>query len=352
MKKKFLPILLIIICLTVYINLLGIQNYEFMQTVNATTKRYVNPIGRTIGLKLYTDGVLVVGMSEIQGIDKQSYKPYENSGIEEGDMIIEIENKAVTCTADLIKNVNASLGKNVEISYIREGELYKTNILPTQTSMNEYKLGLWVRDAAAGVGTVSFYDPETGMFAALGHGILDIDTEKIVNISSGEVVTSNIISIIKGQKGKTGEIRGSIERGKKLGTVYENTEFGIFGELSSEAMSKIKQNKELEILPRGEIETGSAKIICTVENNKQEEFEIEIEKVFRNNNINNKSMLIRVTDERLIDKTGGIIQGMSGSPIIQNGKFVGAITHVMVNDPTIGYGVFADMMLKEMREVK
>lgn len=321
-------------------------------TVNVIPNKVVIPGGETIGLKLYTDGVLVVGMSEIQGIDKQSYKPYENSGIEEGDMIIEIENKAVTCTADLIKNVNASLGKNVEISYIREGELYKTNILPTQTSTNEYKLGLWVRDAAAGVGTVSFYDPETGMFAALGHGILDIDTEKIVNISSGEVVTSNIISIIKGQKGKSGEIRGSIERGKKLGTVYENTEFGIFGELSSEAMSKIKQNKELEILPRGEIETGSAKIICTVENNKQEEFEIEIEKVFRNNNINNKSMLIRVTDERLIDKTGGIIQGMSGSPIIQNGKFVGAITHVMVNDPTIGYGVFADMMLKEMREVK
>lgn len=321
-------------------------------TVNVIPNKVVIPGGETIGLKLYTDGVLVVGMSEIQGIDKQSYKPYENSGIEEGDMIIEIENKAVTCTADLIKNVNASLGKNVEISYIREGELYKTNILPTQTSTNEYKLGLWVRDAAAGVGTVSFYDPETGMFAALGHGILDIDTEKIVNISSGEVVTSNIISIIKGQKGKPGEIRGSIERGKKLGTVYENTEFGIFGELSSEAMSKIKQNKELEILPRGEIETGSAKIICTVENNKQEEFEIEIEKVFRNNNINNKSMLIRVTDERLIDKTGGIIQGMSGSPIIQNGKFVGAITHVMVNDPTIGYGVFADMMLKEMREVK
>ena len=321
-------------------------------TVNVIPNKVVIPGGETIGLKLYTDGVLVVGMSEIQGIDKQSYKPYENSGIEEGDMIIEIENKAVTCTADLIKNVNASLGKNVEISYIREGELYKTNILPTQTSTNEYKLGLWVRDAAAGVGTVSFYDPETGMFAALGHGILDIDTEKIVNISSGEVVTSNIISIIKGQKGKPGEIRGSIERGKKLGTVYENTEFGIFGELSSEAMSKIKQNKELEILSRGEIETGSAKIICTVENNKQEEFEIEIEKVFRNNNINNKSMLIRVTDERLIDKTGGIIQGMSGSPIIQNGKFVGAITHVMVNDPTIGYGVFADMMLKEMREVK
>lgn len=321
-------------------------------TVNVIPNKVVIPGGETIGLKLYTNGVLVVGMSEIEGIDKQSYKPYENSGIEEGDMIVGIENEAVTCTADLIKNVNASLGKNLEISYIREGEMYKTNILPTQTSINEYKLGLWVRDAAAGVGTVSFYDPETGMFAALGHGILDIDTEKIVNISSGEVVTSNIISIVKGQKGRPGEIRGSIEKGKQIGTVYENTEFGIFGKLNSETISKVKQNKEIEILPRAEIETGRAKIICTVENNRQEEYDIEIEKVFRNNNVNNKSMLIKVTDERLIEKTGGIIQGMSGSPIIQNGKFVGAITHVMVNDPTIGYGVFADMMLKQMREVK
>lgn len=265
-------------------------------------------------------------------------------------MIVKIDNKAITCTADLIEEVNNSFGHNLEISYIREGNIYNTNIIPTQTDSNEYKLGLWVRDAAAGVGTVTFYEPETGMFAALGHGILDVDTEKIINISSGEVVTSNIISITKGQKGKPGEIRGSIENGKTIGTVYNNTEFGIFGKLNNTSMNMINNAKELQILPRTEVETGKAKIICTIENNKQEEYDIEIEKIYKNNNEDNKSMIIKVTDERLIEKTGGIIQGMSGSPIIQNGKFVGAVTHVMVNDPTVGYGVFADMMIKQMHE--
>lgn len=319
-------------------------------TVNVIPNKVVIPGGETIGLKLYTNGVLVVGMSEIEGIDNEKYKPYENSGIEEGDMIVKIDNKAITCTADLIDKVNNSFGHNLEISYIREGNIYNTNIIPTQTDNNEYKLGLWVRDAAAGVGTVTFYEPETGMFAALGHGILDVDTEKIINISSGEVVTSNIISITKGQKGKPGEIRGSIENGKTIGTVYNNTEFGIFGKLNNTAMNMIDNAKELQILPRTEVETGKAKIICTIENNKQEEYDIEIEKIYKNNNEDNKSMIIKVTDERLIEKTGGIIQGMSGSPIIQNGKFVGAVTHVMVNDPKVGYGVFADMMIKQMHE--
>lgn len=319
-------------------------------TVNVIPNKVVIPGGETIGLKLYTNGVLVVGMSEIEGIDNEKYKPYENSGIEEGDMIVKIDNKAITCTADLIEEVNNSFGHNLEISYIREGNIYNTNIIPTQTDSNEYKLGLWVRDAAAGVGTVTFYEPETGMFAALGHGILDVDTEKIINISSGEVVTSNIISITKGQKGKPGEIRGSIENGKTIGTVYNNTEFGIFGKLNNTSMNMINNAKELQILPRTEVETGKAKIICTIENNKQEEYDIEIEKIYKNNNEDNKSMIIKVTDERLIEKTGGIIQGMSGSPIIQNGKLVGAVTHVMVNDPTVGYGVFADMMIKQMHE--
>lgn len=290
-------------------------------------------------------------MTEIEGIDNEKYKPYENSGIEEGDMIVKIDDKAITCTADMITEVNKSLGNNIEISYIREGNMYETNIVPTKTENNQYKIGLWVRDAAAGVGTVSFYEPETGMFAALGHGIIDVDTEKIINISSGEVVTSNIVSINKGQKGKPGEIRGTIENGKTIGKVYNNTQYGIFGKLNNNYISQLKNQTELEILPRTEVETGKAKIICTLENNNQQEYEIEIQKINRNNSTDNKSMIIKVTDEKLIEKTGGIIQGMSGSPIIQNGKFVGAVTHVMVNDPTVGYAVFADMMLKQMREV-
>lgn len=199
---------------------------------------------------------------------------------------------------------------------------------------------------------MSFYEPDTGSFVALGHGILDVDTEKIINIARGELVTSNILSIVKGEKGKPGEIRGSIENGKTIGTVYKNSPFGIYGKLNNISSLGMDNTKEMEVMPRTEVKEGEAKIICTLENNQPKEYEIEIEKILINNHSDNKSMVIKVTDSTLIEKTGGIIQGMSGSPIIQDGKFVGAVTHVMINDPTMGYGVFADMMLKQMSETK
>lgn len=277
-------------------------------TVNVIPKTVVVPVGNTIGLKLYTSGVLVVGMSEIEGEDKNKYKPYQDSGIEEGDMIVQIGEKTVTCTTDLIKEVNNSKGKEIEVKYVREGTAYTTNISPTKTGESEYKLGLWVRDAAAGVGTISFYEPSSGMFAALGHGILDVDTEQLINISKGEAVTSNILSITKGQKGKPGEIKGSIENGKTIGEVYKNTPFGIYGKVNSISALGIDTSKTMEVLTRNEIKTGPATIMCTLENGKTEEYDIEIEKVFKNNNSDNKSMLVKITDEELLNKTGGIIQ--------------------------------------------
>lgn len=215
-----------------------------------------------------------------------------------------------------------AIGNNIEIKYVRDGEEYSTNLNPAKTKENEYKLGLWVRDAAAGVGTITFYEPETKNFAALGHGIIDIDTSKLINISKGELVTSKIISIVKGENGKPGEIKGSIENGTSCGEIYENTPFGIYGKIRNTAALGINKQDTIEVANRDEIKTGEAKIISTLENGKKQEYEIKIEKIYYNNNTNNKSMLIKVTDEELIQKTGGIIQGMSGSPIIQNGKFI------------------------------
>lgn len=322
-------------------------------TVNVIPKSVVIPGGEVIGLKLYTNGVLVVGMSEIEGEDKNKYKPYQNSGIEEGDRIIAVNNETITCTADLVKEVNESKGEQVEIKYVRGEEEKVTSLSPTKTSQSEYKLGLWVRDAAAGVGTVTFYEPESKTFAALGHGIVDVDTGKIVEIARGELVTSNILSIRKGEKGNPGEIRGSIENGKTVGEVYKNTSLGIFGTLKNPSTIGINLNNTVEVLGRNEVKTGPAKIRCTLENGKEaEEYDIEIQKIYTNNQEDNKSMIIKITDEKLLEKTGGIVQGMSGSPIMQDGKFVGAVTHVLVNDPTMGYGVFADMMLKEMKKVE
>lgn len=320
--------------------------------VSIIPKTTVIPVGATIGLKLYTDGVLVVGMSEVENSKQEKVKPYEESKIQEGDRIIDVNGNAITCTSDLVESVNNSQGKSVQIKYVRENELYCEDMLPAKTNENEYKLGLWVRDAAAGVGTLTFYEPSTKNFAALGHGIIDVDTGKLVTISNGDITSANILSIAKGEKGEPGEIRGSLANQNSIGKVAKNTKFGIYGALSNTISLNVGRENEVPVAMREEIKIGKAKIICTLENNKREEYEIEIQKIFINNNSDNKSMIIKITDDRLLEKTGGIIQGMSGSPIIQNGKFVGAVTHVLVNNPSMGYGIFADLMIKQMKEVK
>lgn len=271
-------------------------------SVNIIPKIKVVPLGNSIGLKLYTEGVLVVGMTEING-----KKPYENTGIKEGDRIISINNSKISNTEDLVETVNSSKGKEITIKYVRNEIEETTNIIPAQTEERDYKLGLWVRDAAAGVGTATFYVPSTGMFASLGHGITDIDTEELITISNGELVTTDIVSIQKGEKGKPGEIKGSIEGSNKIGDVYKNTSLGIFGKLTNKSRLKITE-KEMEILNRNEIKTGKAQIICELEKGKKEYYDIEIKKIYTNNQKDNKSMLIKVTDEKLLDKTGGIIR--------------------------------------------
>lgn len=318
--------------------------------VNVIPKTMVVPLGNAIGMKLYTKGVLVVGMSQIETDKNEKKKPYENSGIEQGDTILEINNNIVGNTEELIKEVENSKGNTINIKYLRDDKTMQTDITPVK-SKNTYKIGLWVRDAAAGVGTLTFYEPSTNLFMALGHGISDIDTEEIVNIANGELVTANIVSITKGRKGYPGEIRGTIDEGKTIGTIYKNTNFGVYGMVKNKNYLEADLTQEMEVAPRNEIKEGKAQIICQLENSAKKKYDIEIEKVYINNNQNNKSMLIKITDKELLEKTGGIIQGMSGAPIIQEGKFVGAVTNVLVNDPTQGYGVFADIMIKEMRSI-
>ena len=214
--------------------------------VNVIPKTKVIPMGNLIGAKLYTSGVLVVGMSEIQGQDLKKYKPYENSGIEEGDMIVEMDSKKIANTNELVETVNKSYGKEIQIKYIRNDETITTSIQPVKSESNEYKLGLWVRDAAAGVGTLTFYEPSTGKFAALGHGIVDVDTGGILNIANGELVTSNLIAIQKGEKGKPGEIKGSIDSGVTIGEISKNTNFGVFGLVSNKTNLNLKMQKNMK----------------------------------------------------------------------------------------------------------
>lgn len=315
--------------------------------IDTIPKTKVIPLGNTIGLKLYTSGVLVVGLTEVNGT-----KPYGNTGIEEGDLIICVNGIEVSTTEELTECVDKSKGKELEITYIQDGKEHTTNMTATKTSSNEYKLGLWVRDGAAGVGTISYYEPSTGMFAALGHGIVDIDTEELVTISKGTVVTTNITEIVKGEKDNPGEIKGTIINGLEVGEVYQNSEFGIYGTLTNLSSLNINSEEEYEVALRDEIKEGKAEIIINLEDGTRKNYEIEITKIYKNNNADNKSMIIKVTDEELLNLTGGIIQGMSGAPIVQDGKFVGAVTHVLVSDPTTGYAVFGDLMIKQMRTVK
>lgn len=331
------------------ITLLGFNIKTITANVIPNTK--VIPLGNIAGLKLYTKGVLVVGVSQIQGEDKKTYKPYEDAGINQGDSILEINDQKVNNTKELLECVSKSKGRDIKITYVKDGNILTTNLTPVKTSKNTYKIGLWVRDAAAGVGTISFYDPSTNSFAALGHGIQDIDTQELVDISSGEFVTTDILNIDKGEENNPGKIEGTIEDSKTIGKIYSNTEYGVYGYATDKKELNLNGQVEVDVASRNEIRTGKASIICTLENNNRKEYEVEIEKVYVNNNENNKSMVVKVTDKELLEKTGGIIQGMSGSPILQNGKFIGCLTHVLVSNPTKGYGVFSDIMIKQLRNI-
>lgn len=298
---------------------------------------------------MYTKGVLVVGTNEVKGEDSKTYKPFEEAGIEQGDSITKINDTEIESTKELLECISKSKDKKINITYLKNGQEIKNTITPVKTGKNTYKLGLWVRDSSAGIGTLTFYDKLTNSIVSLGHGIQDIDTEELVEISSGEFVASRLNNIQKGKKDIPGKIEGSIENSTIIGNIYSNTDFGVFGHLSNNNELDTNKSNEIDIALRDEIKEGEAKIKCMLDNGEINEYSVKIQKVFKNNNKNNKSMIIKVTDKRLLEKTGGIIQGMSGSPIIQNGKLVGALTHVLVSDPTCGYGVFADLMVKELK---
>ena len=331
-----------------FLNTLKLKDVD----VNVLPRTTVIPVGNIAGVKLYTSGVLVVGMSEIEGNDSKKYKPYENTGIKEGDTIIKIDDKQISTTEDLIKTVNMSNGQDIKVKFIHQEETKECSMTPVKTNKSEYKLGLWVRDSAAGVGTVTFYEPTSKTFGALGHGITDIDTNELINISSGEFITTRILNITKGEVGEPGRIQGTVENQQNIGTISKHSRFGIYGKVNNLASLNIDKSKELEVALRDEIKTGKATILCSLDNQTPKEYEIEIQKIYKENNYDNKSMQIKVTEQRLIDKTGGIIQGMSGAPILQNGKFIGAVTHVLVNNPKEGYAVFGDIMLKQSKNVE
>ncbi len=314
--------------------------------VNVLPKMTIIPCGNTVGVKLYTDGILVIGTSEVTGEDGKEYRPWKEAGIKKGDIIKSMNGDKLKDIEHMVKLIEKAKGKPITIKVKREKDEFKTEIHPKQSAEDsKYKLGLWVRDSTAGIGTLTFYDPNTNYFGALGHGITDVDTGELLTVGEGTIIQSKIVSIRKGQKGKPGELKGIFMQNQDaIGNIRFNNECGIYGLYNGNIDNEFM--KPMPVALRTQAKEGKAYILSNVQGEKVEKFEIEIQKVNRQNELQSKGMIIKITDHNLLALTGGIVQGMSGSPIIQDGKIVGAVTHVFVNDPTKGYGIFIDSMLK------
>lgn len=322
------------------------SDYDAMSDRNEASKyegMKLCPGGMAFGVKFFTKGVLVVGISDVKSGEKET-KPAYDAGIRVRDVIISVDGTEVNSVKEFSEIIENSAGKGLLISLIRNGKQKEVTLYPSIADGDgKYKAGMWLRDSTAGIGTVTFIDPQTGEFGGLGHGICDIDTGELMPLKKGTAMKVEIGGVIKGKSGKPGEIKGYFLP-EKCGSVFSNTVCGVFG-IFTELPSKISEPMSLGL--RDEVKEGKAQLICTLGNDGAITYDIEISKINRNGK-DNKNFVVTVTDKKLIERTGGIVQGMSGSPIIQNGKLIGAVTHVLVNDPTTGYGIFIENMHDSM----
>jgi stage IV sporulation protein B len=334
----------------VKVKLLGILPVKSV-SVRSVPEISIYPGGISVGVKLNTKGVLVVALSDIETNKGKSISPAASSGIAIGDSILTVNGTPVENSEMLVREINKNEGKTIEFEIERKGQKLIKKVTPVKNiKEDKFKIGLWVRDSTAGVGTLTFYDEKSKKFAALGHPVTDVDTGTILNVNTGEVVSSSIVSIRKGMKGNPGELKGIfVNEDTILGTVTKNTECGIFGSANEKILNNIynRYNKPMKIGLRNEIKEGKAQIITTIDENGPKAYDIEIVKLLNQETPGPKSMVIKVTDYKLLEKTGGIVQGMSGSPIIQNDKIIGAVTHVLINKPDTGYGIYIEWMLKD-----
>lgn len=311
---------------------------------SAATDELVYIGGYPIGLKLYADGVVIVG-TEAVDTESGNVNPAEKAGLKVGDIIKKIDGKQVEINSDVSSLIEKSNGNSLTFTVERNGKNFEV-AFDTAYSVSEgkYKAGLWIRDSSAGIGTVTFCTQD-GYFASLGHAVCDIDTKECIPISRGECTKANITGYVKGVQGSAGELCGYLES-ETTGVIYSNCDIGVYG-----AFSETTEKQLYPIASNDEIKEGKATVITTLDSGGIQEYEIEIQQINLSSS-DNKHIVLKVTDSNLIAKTGGIVQGMSGSPIIQNGKIVGAVTHVFLNDPTGGYGISAQTMLQNLNEIK
>ncbi len=341
-KNKIFKFRFYALVFSIYIIFVGYANSvaenEVCVYTDLKSKKFI-PSGQAVAMKLKTSGVLVVGVKNDDEL------PAKKAGIKNGDIITMVNDTKVLNSAHFEEIIKAAGNNEITLHLKRDNKLYKTNITPQKIG-EAFEIGLWLRDSAAGIGTVSFYSGDKKHFFALGHPIADSDTQKNFPVREGKLELVDIHGAKKGKKNSPGELIGTMSD-YEIGTILTNNDCGISGEIKDKGLIL---EEAMEILPKEKVCTGKAHILTTVSDCGVEKFEISILKILDNNK--NKDFIIKITDKKLIEKTGGIVQGMSGSPIIQNDKIVGAVTHVFVNDPTRGYGIFIENMLSEAEKTK
>jgi stage IV sporulation protein B len=315
-------------------------------SVNADGFDTLIPGGMAFGVKFFTDGAVVLGTTGVETAEGV-VSPAKDCGLKAGDIITKAGGNEFDSASELIAIIAGSGGKDIHITFVRGDEEKTVRATPVKDiESDQYKIGIFVKDSTAGIGTVTFIDPETLDFGGLGHGIYESETGVLLPLERGAVVDVDITDVIRSERNDPGELRGSFDK-KVKGELWENCDQGVFGRFH-----KLPENTQepIPVAKGNDIEEGKAHVLTTLSGTTVEEFEIEIEKIYHNSG-EVKNFLVKITDERLLDKTGGIVQGMSGSPIIQNGKLVGAVTHVLVNDPTHGYGILIENMLNSAFDV-
>lgn len=312
-------------------------------SADVARRQYVMPVGMPVGLYIHTKGVMVLGTGKVTNLEDDVLEPAKTV-FREGDYILSINGTTLRNTSQAMSLIQSSEGKMLSFEVLRDGKKIMLTMKPVETAADRYKIGVWLRDDTQGIGTITYIDEDQN-FAALGHGITDADTGILMDISHGMVYQSNILSIVKGSRGTPGEIVGTIDYQKKnrIGTITDNSSCGIFGTVERDYLA-YDSEKAVPVADPEEVTEGPVQIVCTM-NGETNHYAAEIRKIDKNNK-DYKNFVLQITDEQLLEETNGILQGMSGSPVIQNGKLVGAVTHVFVNEPTKGYGIFAENMQK------
>lgn len=312
-----------------------------MVHVNAAALSLV-PSGCVTGIQVTSDGMIVAGMMTVEK-DGCSVSPASDAGLCVGDVIVKIAEQTICTADDFVQAISHLTAEPVSVTVLRNGEEKQMCITPAENDNGVFQLGLWLKDGVNGIGTITFYDPESGKFGALGHGINESESGILMPLGDGSVMDASVVDVIRGTEGTPGELCGVFDADMVRGEIEKNTGYGIFGILSD--VPETAYSTALEVASEQEIKVGPATILANISGTDVQEYDVEISRVYHGDSAG-KNMMIKVTDEALLEATGGIVQGMSGSPILQNGKLVGAVTHVLVNDPTCGYGIFIEEMLE------